>query len=75
MILPAPRLSWPRIFLHRSDHWFSHHTAQAWHKQALRDEEIQQTEKNLAARITTFKWVSWWNTTRIHENLGYQTPQ
>ncbi|WP_081820568.1 integrase core domain-containing protein [Corynebacterium pseudodiphtheriticum] len=24
--------------------------------------------------IATFGWVSWWNETRLHQSLGYQTP-
>ena len=24
--------------------------------------------------IATFQWVTWWNETRLHENLGYRTP-
>lgn len=32
-------------------------------------------EDVLEVEIATFEWVSWWNTTRLHENLNYQTPQ
>ena len=24
--------------------------------------------------IATFEWVTWWNETRIHQGLGYRTP-
>ena len=24
--------------------------------------------------FATMNWVHWWNTTRIHEGLGYRTP-
>ncbi|WP_353888245.1 hypothetical protein [Arcanobacterium pinnipediorum] len=23
----------------------------------------------------TLAWVNWWNTSRLHANLGYRTPQ
>ena len=32
-------------------------------------------ESVLEVEIATFEWMSWWNTTRLHENLNYQTPQ
>ncbi|WP_350449070.1 integrase core domain-containing protein [Mobiluncus mulieris] len=32
-------------------------------------------EDVLEVEIATFEWMSWWNTTRLHENLNYQTPQ
>ncbi|MGV9181792.1 IS3 family transposase [Arcanobacterium canis] len=28
----------------------------------------------LEVEIATFEWVSWWNTSRLHEALGYHTP-
>ena len=32
--------------------------------------------EDLAALETaTFRWVSWWNTKRLHASLGYRTPQ
>ena len=24
--------------------------------------------------LATMGWVHWWNTTRLHETLGYRTP-
>ncbi|MHC9768288.1 integrase core domain-containing protein, partial [Corynebacterium diphtheriae] len=24
--------------------------------------------------IATFKWVNWWNESRLHQSLGYRTP-
>ncbi|MCU9972201.1 hypothetical protein HHJ74_11335 [Mobiluncus mulieris] len=32
-------------------------------------------ENILEVEIASFEWVSWQNTTRTRENLGYQTPQ
>ena len=23
----------------------------------------------------TFRWVSWWNSKRLHQSLGYRTPE
>lgn len=28
----------------------------------------------LEVEIATFKWVNWWNQTRLHQALGYRTP-
>lgn len=28
----------------------------------------------VGVEIATFKWVSWWNETRLHQSLGYRTP-
>lgn len=25
--------------------------------------------------LATFRWVSWWNSKRLHQSLGYRTPQ
>ena len=27
-----------------------------------------------AVEMATMGWVHWWNTTRLHETLGYRTP-
>ncbi|TWS72297.1 integrase core domain-containing protein, partial [Mycobacterium tuberculosis] len=27
-----------------------------------------------AVELATMGWVHWWNTTRLHEALGYHTP-
>ncbi|TFH97833.1 hypothetical protein E4A49_11685 [Micrococcus lylae] len=27
-----------------------------------------------AVELATMGWVHWWNTTRLHEALGYRTP-
>ena len=27
-----------------------------------------------AVELATMGWVHWWNTTRLHETLGYRTP-
>lgn len=24
--------------------------------------------------LATFRWVSWWNSKRLHQSLGYRTP-
>ena len=29
----------------------------------------------LDVEIATFEWVSWWNTSRLHETLDYRTPE
>lgn len=31
-------------------------------------------ESVTAVELATLEWVHWWNTTRLHEALGYQTP-
>ena len=25
--------------------------------------------------LATFRWVSWWNSKRLHQSLGYRTPE
>ncbi|OLR96163.1 transposase [Bifidobacterium longum subsp. longum] len=25
--------------------------------------------------LATFRWVSWWNSKRLHQSLGYRTPK
>ena len=25
--------------------------------------------------LATFRWVSWWNSKRLHQTLGYRTPE
>ena len=25
--------------------------------------------------LATFRWVSWWNSKRLHQSLGYGTPE
>lgn len=25
--------------------------------------------------LATFRWVSWWNSKRLHPSLGYRTPE
>ncbi|EKE50244.1 hypothetical protein B216_07351 [Bifidobacterium bifidum LMG 13195] len=25
--------------------------------------------------LATFRWVSWWNSKRLHRSLGYRTPE
>ncbi|MFW9164859.1 integrase core domain-containing protein [Corynebacterium striatum] len=27
-----------------------------------------------SVEIATFKWVNWWNESRLHQSLGYRTP-
>ena len=31
-------------------------------------------ESTEAVELATMGWVHWWNTTRLHEGLGYATP-
>lgn len=31
-------------------------------------------ESTEAVELATMGWVHWWNTTRLHEALGYRTP-
>ena len=31
-------------------------------------------ESTEAVELATMGWVHWWNTTRLHEALGYHTP-
>ena len=25
--------------------------------------------------LATFRWISWWNSKRLHQSLGYRTPE
>ncbi len=25
--------------------------------------------------LATFRWVSWWNSKRLHQSMGYRTPE
>ena len=47
--------------------WGACKTELVWRRepfQGLRDLEL-----------ATFRWVSWWNSKRLHQSLGYRTPQ
>ena len=26
-------------------------------------------------KLATFRWVSWWNSKRLHQSMGYRTPE
>lgn len=45
----------------------SYKTELVWRHRPFRD--LDELE------LATFRWVSWWNSKRLHQSLGYRTPQ
>lgn len=41
-------------------------TGLVWRRKPFRD--LRDLE------LATFRWVSWWNSKRLHRSLGYRTP-
>ena len=41
-------------------------TELVWRRKPFRD--LRDLE------LATFRWVSWWNSKRLHQSLGYRTP-
>ena len=42
-------------------------TELVWRRKPFRD--LRDLE------LATFRWVSWWNSKRLHRSLGYRTPE
>ena len=42
-------------------------TELVWRRKPFRD--VDDLE------LATFRWISWWNSKRLHQSLGYRTPE
>ena len=45
----------------------AYETGLVWRRKPFRD--LRDLE------LATFRWVSWWNSKRLHQSLGYRTPE